>query len=222
MKSLIKSFFIFAILFLLVNSAAAQLPQEAICSVCRVNEGETGPEKVVDMSEYLGEKFYFCSKKCQGLFDADPEAYTPPVLPRPAPGFAVKNLAGEKISLATLAGKVVLLDFWATWCKPCVKSMPELQKLHEQLAPQGLTIVGISIDEQGQKKVPAFLARHKITYPVALDGGETPAWESYKVKVIPALFLIDRKGRIVQQWIGEARMEEVTKAVRDLLQVKAE
>jgi peroxiredoxin len=121
------------------------------------------------------------------------------------------------VSLENLRGKVVLLDFWATWCKPCARSMPELQKLHEQYAGQGLAVLGISIDEEAEKKVPAFLAKRELTYAMALDTAENPAWEAYKVKVIPAMFLIDRDGRIVQQWVGETKVEEVSQAVLALL-----
>ncbi|MGH7490790.1 MAG: redoxin domain-containing protein [bacterium] len=214
MRIQIKLFSFLAGLLLVTSQASAQIPKEAICAVCRVHEGATAPEKVVAMSEHLGEKYYFCSKNCKEAFDGDPEAYTPPLLPRPAPAFSLKNLQGESVSLEKLRGKVALLDFWATWCKPCVKSMPELQKLHEQYAAQGLVVLGISIDEQAEKKVPAFLAKNKITYAIALDAADKPAWEVYKVKVIPAMFLIDREGQIVQQWVGEAKMQEVLHAVQ--------
>jgi len=203
---------------LLINSkAVAQIPKEAPCAVCRITEGATEPEKVVATSDYQGDIYYFCSQKCKEDFDADPVAYIPPVLPRPAPNFTLANLAGEKIVLENFRGKIVLLDFWATWCKPCVKSMPALQKLHEAFASKGFSVVGNSIDENGKKKVGAFIAKHKIAYPILLDADENPAWEAYKVKVIPAMFLIDRRGQIVKQWIGEADFKEVESAVASLL-----
>jgi peroxiredoxin len=95
--------------------------------------------------------------------------------------------------------------------------MPELQKLHEQYGSQGLAVLGISIDEQAAKKVPAFLAKNKITYPIAVESGENAAWEAYRVKVIPAMFLVDRQGKIVQQWGAEMNMAEVEKTVVALL-----
>ena len=217
MKFFAQCLFYAAVLFLGIEYAAAQAPKEALCAVCSVHEGETAPEKVAAMSEYRGSNYYFCSKSCKETFDADPEAYIPPVLPRPAPDFSIKNLKGENVSLQNLRGKVVLIDFWATWCKPCVKSMPELQTLHEKYAAEGLAVLGISIDEQGAKKVPAFLEKHKITYAVGLDAGEKPAWEAYRVKVIPAMFLIDREGKIVQQWGAATPMAEVERAVAALL-----
>ena len=195
----------------------AQLPKEAICIACQVTEGATKPEKVAASSVYQGVPYYFCAQKCKEEFDADPVAYLPPVLPRPAPKFALANLAGEKTALENFRGKVVLIDFWATWCKPCVKSMPALQKLHGQFSPQGFTVLGISIDEEGTKKVEAFIKKHQVAYPILLDAETSPAWEAYKVKVIPALFLVDQEGQIVRQWIGEADMKEVESAAANLL-----
>lgn len=195
----------------------SQTPKEAICAVCRITEGATKPEKVVAASEYQKTTYYFCSKKCKEEFDADPATYLPPVLPRPAPNFALKNLTGETVALEKYRSKVVLLDFWATWCKPCVKSMPALQKLHAQFAAKGFSVVGISTDENGKKVVEPFINKHKITYPILLDAEENPAWEAYKVKVIPMMFLVDRKGQIVKQWVGETDMKEVENAVVLLL-----
>jgi len=206
---------------MLINFAAmAQTPKTAICAVCKITEGATEPEKVTASSEYQGAKHYFCSQKCKEEFDADPAAYLPPVLPRPAPDFILQNLADEKIALENFRGKVVLLDFWATWCKPCAKSMPMLQKLHDQFAPKDFKVLGISIDENGGKKVKAFVAKHKIVYPILLDAEENPAWEAYKVKVIPMIFLVDRKGQIVKQWIGETDMKEVERAVVGVIDEK--
>ena len=198
----------------------SQTPTEAICAVCRVTEGATKPEKVAATSEHQKATYHFCSKKCKEEFDADPAAYLPPVLPRPAPNFALKNLKGETVALENYHGKVVLLDFWATWCKPCVKSMPALQTLHEQFAAKGFSVVGISTDENGKEAVEPFIKKNKITYPILLDTEENPAWETYKVKVIPMMFLVDRQGRIVNQWVGETDMKEVERAVVSLLEKK--
>lgn len=215
--------FIFLLNFMaLPLAAASQTPEKAICAVCRITEGATAPEKVVASSAHQGVTYYFCSKKCQEEFDADPEAYLPPVLPRPAPNFTLPNLAGEKIALKSFRGKVVLLDFWATWCKPCVKSMPKLNYLHEKWNKSGLSVVGIAIDEDGKKKVKPFIQKHKIIYPILVDAAENPVWEAYKVKVIPMLFLVDRQGQIVQQWLGEMNLQEVESAASALLKKTAQ
>jgi peroxiredoxin/YHS domain-containing protein len=217
MKKIVFHFLFTAIIISFAQQAVAQHPKEAVCAVCRVHEGTTAPEKVVAFSEYQGATHYFCSKKCKETFESDPEAYLPPVLPRPAPNFTLPNLTGEKVSLENFRGKAVLLDFWATWCKPCVKSMPALQKLHDQFASKNFTVLGISTDEDGKKKVEAFIKKHKIAYPVLLDAEANPAWETYKVKVIPMMFLIDQKGQIVRKWVGEADMKDVENAVAGLV-----
>ncbi len=217
MKSILFRFIITATIIGLAHQTLAQQPKEAVCAVCRVHEGTTAPEKVVAFSEYQGATHYFCSKKCKESFDSDPEAYLPPVLPRPAPDFALNNLAEKKVSLENFRGKVVLLDFWATWCKPCVKSMPALQKLHDQFASKNFTVLGISTDEDGKKKVEAFIKKHKIAYPILLDAEANPAWEAYKVKVVPMMFLVDPKGQIVRQWVGEADMKDVENAIAGLV-----
>ncbi len=216
MKSILFRYLIIVVMIGFVQQAVAQSPQEAVCAVCRVHEGTTAPEKVVAFSEYQGATHYFCSKKCKETFDSDPEAYLPPVLPRPAPNFTLLNLAGEKVSLENFRGKAVLLDFWATWCTPCVKIMPKLNDIHTKWNNSGLTVVGISTDAE-KKKVKPFVEKHKITYPILLDADENPAWEAYKVKVIPMMFLVDPKGQIVKQWVGETDIKEVEYAIAGLI-----
>lgn len=180
----------------------ANAAEKAICVVCAVKEGEAEPETVQAVRAYEGREYGFCSAGCAKAFDADPAAYVPPEFPRPAPVFALTDLAGRPISPTALQGKVVLLDFWATWCPPCRKSMPELQALHAKYAKQGFTVVGISIDEGGAGKVKKFVAAKKITYPIAIDAGKNPAWDAFRVKAVPAAYLLDREGRIVAQWTG--------------------
>jgi peroxiredoxin len=165
-------------------------------------------------------EYGFCSEKCAQAFMADPAAFIPPVLPREAPTFSIKGLDGQGISNQSLRGRVVLLDFWATWCTPCLKSMPELQAMHEKYADRGLSVVGVSIDEGGVKKVKKFVSSRKLTYPIAMDSGKAPAWESFRVKAVPAAFLIDRDGRIVAQWTGApAGRAELERTLEELLSV---
>jgi len=114
----------------------------------------------------------------------------------------------------------VLLDFWATWCVPCRKSMPELQALHDKFGSRGLSVIGISIDENGLAKVKKFVAARKITYSIAVDSDRNPAWDAFRVKAIPAAYLMNREGQIVAQWTGaaptgkdlEVRLEELLSA----------
>jgi peroxiredoxin/YHS domain-containing protein len=193
----------------------AELPKAAVCAVCSATGSTHGEERPAAGVRYKGKSLYFCSVKEVATFKKDPESFLPPVLPRPAPSFSLRSLSGEKVNLTDVKGKVVLIDYWATWCGPCVATMPEMQRLHEKYSAKGLTILGVSVDEEGEKKVKPFIARRKFTYPILLDDQST--WKAYNAKVIPALFLVDKEGRIVRQWVGKPDKKEVEQAVLDLL-----
>jgi thiol-disulfide isomerase/thioredoxin len=188
----------------------------AMCSVCRVNHGETKPEEVKATRTWNGTEYGFCSEKCAETFDADPAAFVLSELPYPAPALNAKSLDGKPVTLADHAGKVVLVDFWATWCAPCIKSMPELQKLHEKYAAQGVVVLGLSVDED-PKKVPKFLKSKKVTYPIAIDSGEPLAFQSWGVKAVPAAFLVDRNGKVVARWLGKTDPRAVEEEIQLLL-----
>jgi len=196
-------------------------PSKATCRVCAVRGNEHGMENVFAWREYEGQTYYFCSEACRDAFDADPAAYAAVTGPRPAPDVLLKFLDGTEASLASMSGEVVLVDFWATWCKPCLKSMPEVQKLHDELSGSGFRAIGVSIDEGGDQKVRETVQKKKFTYPIAIDRQESPAWEAFQVPAIPAMFLIGRDGLIAKQWIGKADIEEVRRAAREAVAVQA-
>lgn len=215
--TILLSLLVFALTVAAPVAQAAEAPKKALCPVCKVHEGEAELETVKATSVYKGQTYAFCSEKCKTTFTEYPEAYVPPVLPRPVPAFTVQSLEGKEVQFASLAtGKPVLVDFWATWCAPCIKAMPELQKLHRQHAAKGFSVVGISIDEEHQK-ARQFAATKKLGYPIFLDATKTPAWSVLHVRAIPAMFLIDKQGRIVQQWLGKADIREVEQAVAKLV-----
>lgn len=190
----------------------AELPKAAPCVVCSSNGEGHGDEKPAAGVRFLGRSYFFCNTKEVAEFKKDPEAFMPPVLPRVAPKLTASNLAGGAVSLEDYKGKVVLLDFWATWCAPCIKSMPAVEKLYASRKDKGFVALGVSIDED-QKKVAPFLKKHGFTYPILLDDAKAPTWAAYKVKAIPAIYLIDREGQIVAQWKGEPKMKDVEAAV---------
>ena len=198
----------------LVAPPVAAAAEMALCVVCQAKEGEASPEEVVAWRTFEGKRYGFCSEGCAKEFDADPASFLPPVLPRPAPELGLVDLSGAPLTLAALAGRFVLVDFWATWCKPCAKTMPGLQSLHDKYGARGFTVVGVSIDEgDARGKVTKFLAKKKLTYPNGLDGGKAgaTAWERWNVKAVPAAFLLDREGRIVAQWTGAADAAAIEK-----------
>jgi peroxiredoxin/YHS domain-containing protein len=200
------------------SAVSADTPEKALCAVCAV-KGETSPEKVRAHAEHEGTTYYFCADHCREAFQADPVAYVPPTLPRPAPAFVVETLDGSDVALADLTGKVVLLDFWATWCKPCVKIMPEVQLLYDRYREHGFTVAGVSIDEGDDRirKINKFLDRYDVSYPVYSDAKASPAWNEYRVKAVPAMFLIDRSGDIVAQWLGVVDHDAVAAEVAKVL-----
>lgn len=117
---------------------------------------------------------------------------------RNAVNFTLTDLNGKPWTLKDLKGKVVMLNFWATWCPPCRKEMPDLEELYKQFEPQGLVILGISDDDP--EKVREFAQKQGTTYPVLLDPG-SKVNELLHINGIPKTFVYDREGKIVAQSI---------------------
>jgi peroxiredoxin len=112
--------------------------------------------------------------------------------------FTLTDTAGRSWTLRQLKGKVVVVNFWATWCPPCRKEMPDLNALYKQFGKQGLVILAIS--DEDAAKVKPFIAEHKYTYPILLDpGGKVHA--AFGVEGIPKSFVYDREGKMVAQSI---------------------
>lgn len=112
--------------------------------------------------------------------------------------FTLTDLQGKEWHLQDLRGKVVLVNFWATWCPPCRKEMPDLQALYDQYKDQGLVVLAIS--DEGSGKVVPFISERKISYPVLLDPGRKVN-EQFQVEGIPKSFVYDREGKMVAQSI---------------------
>lgn len=125
-----------------------------------------------------------------------------------APEWALKDGDGKTVELKDLRGKVVLLDFWATWCPPCRAIMPEVQKLHEQYGDKGLVVLGMNSWEGRGKLTPEaadeqaikFKHDNKYTYRGLLRADDTA--KAYGVSGIPAMFLIGPDGKLIGQWVG--------------------
>ena len=133
-----------------------------------------------------------------------------------APPFTVTDLQGQKLTLADYRGKVVLLDFWATWCAPCLGEIPDFVEMQQKYGPQGLQVIGISMDDSA-KPVRAFYEQQKMNYPVAV--GDAKLADQYGGMMgLPITFVIDREGRIAKKFVGAtdpARIEqEVVAALR--------
>lgn len=118
----------------------------------------------------------------------------------PAPAFALPTPDGRTIDLAGLRGKVVLLNFWATWCPPCREEMPSMERLHQEFKDQGLVVLAVNVQES-PKRVVLFMRGFQLSFPTVLDA-DTTVTARYQVRGLPATFLIDRQGRLVGQVIG--------------------
>ncbi|MEM7353882.1 MAG: redoxin domain-containing protein [Acidobacteriota bacterium] len=209
-RPMFRTLFVGLLLVCSTTSVAAPAT-EALCPVCRVHDGETELERVMATAEHEGASYGFCSTGCRDKFVEAPAAYVPPVFPRPAPAFTVRDLEGADVDSQTLRGRTVLLDFWATWCPPCIKDLPKLSQLHERYTEDGLTVVSVSIDEgdDAAKKVARMVKKRKATHPVYLDSTEAPAWATYLVRAVPTQFLINAEGHVVAQWSGQIDLKVV-------------
>jgi len=116
--------------------------------------------------------------------------------PVPAPDFALRAPDGGPVRLQDFRGRYVLVNFWATWCPPCVREMPSLERLAQTLADAPFVVVDVALDEEGAAKVKPFLARVGITFPVALDPDGGVA-DRYGATDLPATFLVDPQGRVI-------------------------
>lgn len=114
---------------------------------------------------------------------------------RPAPAFDLPAAGAKNVRLADLKGRVVLVDFWASWCAPCRKSFPFLGELQARYGGEGFTVVGINVDEE-RSEADRFLAETPAAFPIVFDpAGETPA--DFGVKGMPSSYLIDRAGKVI-------------------------
>jgi peroxiredoxin len=186
-----------AFLFIALPSAAED---RAVCAVCGPREGSSF-EPVKATATYKGKQYFFCSTKCKVDFLKNPDAFLITDEGKPAPAFRLKTFDGKGVSLADYRGKVVLLDFWATFCPPCVQALPELQALHAKNASRGFAVVGVTVDDRAAL-VQKATSRAKVAYPILKATPEV--WNAYKVNALPALILVGRDGKIIKRYGGEA------------------
>jgi len=119
----------------------------------------------------------------------------------PAPAFTLQDLNGKNVSLANFRGKVVILNFWATWCPPCIKEIPDFIELYGQYKDKGFEMVGISLDQAGISVVKPFVQKFKMNYPVMMTDGQVD--KAYGgITSIPTTFIIDPAGNIRKKYIG--------------------
>ena len=135
-----------------------------------------------------------------------PQATTAPKAPaasqtQAAPEISLPDMDGNQVSLSDLKGKVVILNFWATWCPPCKEEMPSMEQLYRKFKDQGLVILAVNVEEDGHQAVKSFLQRTPYSFPILLDA-KAEAQNTYKVFKFPETFIIDRNGNVVEKVIG--------------------
>lgn len=135
-----------------------------------------------------------------------------------APDFSLPDLAGNQVRLSSYRGKVVLLDFWATWCDPCRDEIPRFVELQNQYNGQGLQIIGVSMDDSPEP-VRDFRQKFQITYPVLMGNAKTG--DLYGgILGLPILFLLDREGRICSKHIGATDLAALEREIQDQLRLQ--
>ena len=145
-----------------------------------------------------------------------------------APDFSLKNLEGAATTIRQQHGKVVLLNFWATWCPPCRKEIPILMKLQATYGPRRLAVLGVAMDEEGSKVVVPFVQRERfalegtpapVNYPVLI--GTDAVADAYHVDGLPMTVLIDSAGREVRRLEAAIEFDDIDRAIRSLLAGKS-
>ncbi len=124
-----------------------------------------------------------------------------PIKNKKAPGFCLENVKGERVELKNFKGKVVFINFWATWCGPCKEEMPSMEALYQKFKERGFVFLAISVDYEEKKKVKEYIDKHHYTFPVLIDS-KCLTLDLYGVKGIPTTILIDKKGRMVGSAVG--------------------
>ena len=134
------------------------------------------------------------------------------------PNFAFPDLNGKEVSLSDQRGKVVLVNVWATWCPPCRREMPSMQRLYEKFKGKNFEILAVSIDSEGRAAVEPFMRKMNLTFPALLDPGETIR-PLYGITGVPESFIIDQQGILVEKIIGPINWAtpEVFRFIQDLI-----
>ena len=122
---------------------------------------------------------------------------------------------GGAFDAASLSGKVVVVNFWATWCVPCLAEIPSFNRLHQQLASKGVVVLGVSMDEEGAERVRPFLKKHPIDYPVAL--GSAALSDPYRLDELPVTVIFDRSGKQIKRFEGLTSESDLLAAIQAAL-----
>jgi len=179
--------------------------------------------KVAKMNEAIPEAFFAftppadAKEKIEKAPAEEPDRVN--LVGTPAAQFALKDLNGKPVTSTSLRGKVVVLDFWASWCGPCRETMPEVEKLHREFKDKGLVVFGVNDEEAETAR--QFIQKNGYTFPTLLDEGSELS-DQYGVQAIPQTLIIDRDGKVFAHFFGTGEGENLRQAVKIALNTKAE
>lgn len=138
--------------------------------------------------------------------------------PVPAPDVPMETMNRGSLNLAEEDGKVILVNFWATWCAPCRKEIPDLIDLHAEYKDDGLMVVGIAVDEEGTDVVRPFAEQHSINYPIVIDTAQTLESHFDAMYGLPTTYVVNPEGQIVRRVLGIFPVEEMEPTLQEMLQ----
>jgi peroxiredoxin len=133
-----------------------------------------------------------------------------------APDFTLQDANGASVKLSDYKGKVVLLNFWATWCGPCALEIPWFEEFEQQYKSKGFEVLGVSMDEDGWKAIKPYIAEHKVNYRVVL-GNDSVSQLYGGVDSLPTTFVLDRDGKVAYVHVGLAGKNEYLNEIQNLL-----
>ena len=138
-----------------------------------------------------------------------------------APNFRLTNLQGEEVSVAGLSGKVLFINFWATWCAPCLAEMPSMEILYHDFKDEGLEMLAVSSDAEGAVIVQPFVQKLELTYPILLDP-DFRVHDKYRIQSVPTTILVDRNSVITHRIVGARNWNDTESQdlIEKLLRVK--
>ena len=161
-------------------------------------------------------KLALCAAALIALVSAPLSAdITKPAARKAAVDFSLPGRDGKALKLSSLKGKVVLLDFWATWCTGCKVEIPWFIEFDKAYRAKGLAAVGVSMDDEGWKTIEPYLKKNPITYPIVAGNFDTAA--PYNITALPVTVLIDRKGRVAAQHVGVVDRKSFEAELKQLL-----
>lgn len=137
--------------------------------------------------------------------------------PKPVPELTLETMDGRSINLAQQDGRVLIINFWATWCAPCRKEIPDLKALHSDLNEEGLTVIGIALDRKGREVVKPYVQNQDINYPIVVDAEGVSEAELGPIHGLPTTLVVNAEGQITKRVIGIFPVDQMKPTLKDML-----